>query len=138
MTVHSQHVVHGDLSGVGILAEVSCSSLILQNEQSNVLVHGNGRACIADFGLSTLLTRLGGSTFATTHQAKGTTRWMAPELLDLDDSKTAPAMQSDVYSFGSIMLQVCDAGDTSVIIAYGLLELRKDSDRQHTLSLPHS
>ena len=34
-------------------------------------------------------------------------RWMAPELLcPADDSKGNPTMQSDVYSFGSIMLQV--------------------------------
>ena len=32
---------------------------------------------------------------------------MAPELLDLeDDSQTTPTTQTDVYSFGSIMLQV--------------------------------
>ncbi|KAF9231037.1 kinase-like domain-containing protein [Melanogaster broomeanus] len=52
--LHSQSVVHGDLSG------------------SNVLVDDKGRACIADFGLSMLLTELGGPTFATSIQAKGT------------------------------------------------------------------
>ncbi|KAF9231675.1 kinase-like domain-containing protein, partial [Melanogaster broomeanus] len=93
--VHSWSIVHGDLSG------------------SNVLVRGNGRACIADFGLSTLLTELGGSTFETSCQARGTLRWAAPELLDLhvsDDKKNqpkfVPTTQSDVYSFGGIMLQV--------------------------------
>ncbi|KIK92331.1 hypothetical protein PAXRUDRAFT_147561, partial [Paxillus rubicundulus Ve08.2h10] len=93
--LHSRSVVHGDLSG------------------SNVLIHGNGRACIADFGLSTLLTELGGSTFATSFQARGTLRWAAPELLDLeilenDDNppKVVPTPESDVYSFGGIMLQV--------------------------------
>ena len=36
---------------------------------------------------------------------------MAPELLDLtDDVLATPTMQSDVYSFGTIMLQVRDAG----------------------------
>ena len=51
-----------------------------------------------------LLTELSGSTFASTHQGKGTVQWMAPELVD--GSKMYPTMQSDVYSFGSIMLQV--------------------------------
>ena len=113
-TVHSKHVIHGDLSGVCTLAMVSCYLLMLQNEQSNVLVHANGSACIADFGLSTLLTAIGGPTFATSRQAKGTVRWMAPELFYFDDSQpiTIPTVQSDVYSFGSIMLQV---GGTSVI-----------------------
>ncbi|KAF8839149.1 kinase-like protein, partial [Paxillus ammoniavirescens] len=93
--LHSRSVVHGDLSG------------------GNVLIDADGRACISDFGLSTLLTQLGGSTFATTHQAAGTLRWTAPELLDLqepvdgvDPPHTVPSPQSDVYSFGRIMLQV--------------------------------
>ncbi|KAF9219700.1 hypothetical protein BS17DRAFT_788969 [Gyrodon lividus] len=62
----SRSVVHGDLSGL------------------NVLMHGNGRACIADFGLSMLLNELGGSTFSTSFQARGTLRWAAPELLHLN------------------------------------------------------
>ncbi|KAG6377529.1 hypothetical protein JVT61DRAFT_15339 [Boletus reticuloceps] len=57
-----------------------------------------------------LLTVVGGPAFATTRQNKGTVRWMAPELLDPDESHTAPTTQSDVYSFGSIMLQVCGRG----------------------------
>ncbi|KAF9245404.1 kinase-like domain-containing protein, partial [Melanogaster broomeanus] len=96
--LHSQSVVHGDLSG------------------SNVLVDDKGRACIADFGLSVLLTELGGSTFATSVQAKGTLRWAAPENLYLniqisgDNTENVPRVppttQSDIYSFGRIMLQV--------------------------------
>ncbi|KAF8839957.1 WD40 repeat-like protein, partial [Paxillus ammoniavirescens] len=90
--LHSQSVVHGDLSG------------------SNVLIGGNGRACISDFGLSILLTQLGGSTYATSRRAEGTLRWSAPELLDLevpaDEVHVFPTFQTDVYSFGSLMLQV--------------------------------
>ncbi|KAF8556076.1 kinase-like protein [Imleria badia] len=86
--LHSQHVVHGDLSG------------------SNVLVRADGGAYIADFGLSTLLTAVVGPTFVTSRQDKGTVRWMAPELLDPDIPHTTPTTRSDVYSFGSIMLQI--------------------------------
>ncbi|KAF9244248.1 kinase-like domain-containing protein [Melanogaster broomeanus] len=92
--LHSRSVVHGDLSG------------------SNVLIDGNGRACIADFGLSTLLTALGGSTFSTTANTRGTLRWAAPEVLNLNTedeenlSRVLPTPQSDIYSFGRIMLQV--------------------------------
>ena len=62
-----------------------------------------------------LLTELGGSTFATSFQARGTLRWTAPELLDLEvpedgmeeeSPHVAPTTQSDVYSFGGVMLQV--------------------------------
>ncbi|KAF8137377.1 kinase-like domain-containing protein [Boletus edulis] len=87
--LHAQNVVHGDLSG------------------SNVLIGADGRAYIADFGLSMLLTVVGGPAFATTRQNKGTVRWMAPELLlDPDESHIALTTSSDVYSFGSIMLQI--------------------------------
>ncbi|KAF8840944.1 WD40 repeat-like protein [Paxillus ammoniavirescens] len=93
--LHSQSIVHGDLSG------------------SNVLIDGNGRAYISDFGLSIVLTKLGGSTYATSSHAGGTLRWIAPELLDLqvlDDEgnplHVVPKSLSDVYSFGRIMLQV--------------------------------
>ncbi|KAG1797208.1 uncharacterized protein BJ212DRAFT_1406401 [Suillus subaureus] len=40
---------------------------------------------------------------------KGNVRWMAPELLVLereDGSPAQPSKQSDIFSFGSIMLQV--------------------------------
>ncbi|KAF8833686.1 kinase-like protein [Paxillus ammoniavirescens] len=93
--LHSKSIVHGDLSG------------------ANVLVDGKGRACISDFGLSILLTRLGGSTYGTSSQAGGTLRWTAPELLDPQVPENednpldvSPTPQSDVYSFGSIMLQI--------------------------------
>ncbi|KIJ13324.1 hypothetical protein PAXINDRAFT_81404, partial [Paxillus involutus ATCC 200175] len=94
--VHSQFVVHGDLSG------------------SNVLIDGYGRACISDFGLSMLLTELGGQTYAASRHAAGALRWTAPELLahwvpkDKEDPLYVfPTPQSDVYSFGMVMLQVC-------------------------------
>ena len=88
-------------------------TVILPNGQSNVLVNADERACIADFGLSRLLMAIGGPTLATSRQNKGTVRWMAPELLDPDNSHTTgPTTRSDVYSFGSLMLQVCDTGIT--------------------------
>ncbi|KIK96686.1 hypothetical protein PAXRUDRAFT_289880 [Paxillus rubicundulus Ve08.2h10] len=95
--LHSQAVVHGDLSG------------------SNVLINGNGRACISDFGLSTLLTAPGESMFSTSFKGTGALRWAAPELLHLGEDKSGdqenlprvpPTPQSDTYSFGAIMLQI--------------------------------
>ncbi|KAF9228985.1 kinase-like protein [Gyrodon lividus] len=93
--LHSQSVVHGNLSG------------------SNVFIHDNGRACIADFCLSMLLTEFDRSTFSTS-QPCGALRWAAPELLflnvqvsgDEDLPMVPPTPQSDIYSFGGIMLQV--------------------------------
>lgn len=77
-----------------------------------MLVCKNKRAYISDFGLSTLLTELGGPTFATSIHERGTLRWTAPELLDLqisedeaEQSDIVPTKHSDVYSFGGVMLQ---------------------------------
>lgn len=107
--------MHGDLSGVCDITPISCLcwDVDVQPLQSNVLVCKNGRAYISDFGLSTLLTELGGSSFATSVHERGTLRWTAPELLDLDisedeaeSSKVTPTKYSDVYSFGGVMLQV--------------------------------
>jgi hypothetical protein len=66
--------------------------------------------------LSILLTKIGGSTYATSSHATGTLRWAAPEILDLqvpEDGENplhvSPTPRSDVYLFDRIMLQVCPA-----------------------------
>lgn len=75
--LHSQHVVHGDLTN------------------KNVLVDVNGRAVIADFGLSFQISELTGS-----YPVTAATQWMAPELMQ---APYQPSIHSDMYSFGSIM-----------------------------------
>ena len=83
--------------------------------QSNILILDDGSACIADFGLSTLLTELGRPTFATSFHGRGTIQWIAPELLVCGASENGaeealpvlPTTYSDVYSFGGVMLHVC-------------------------------
>ncbi|KAN0091371.1 Protein kinase-like domain containing protein [Tylopilus felleus] len=89
--LHSRNVVHGDLSG------------------SNVLITKSGRACLSDFGLSTLVeqfldTTVSGISFP------GNIRWAAPELLE-ECREGRPTTQlssrrADIYSFGSITLQI--------------------------------
>ncbi|KAF8838774.1 hypothetical protein BDN67DRAFT_970984 [Paxillus ammoniavirescens] len=64
LRVYTTCVVHGDISG------------------SNVLIDGNGRACISDFGLLVLLAELGESTYTKSRHVGGALRWIAPELLD--------------------------------------------------------
>ncbi|KIK81998.1 hypothetical protein PAXRUDRAFT_154763, partial [Paxillus rubicundulus Ve08.2h10] len=101
--VHSQSIVHGDLSGV-----------------LEVIV--DGRACISDFALSMVLTDLGALTSATPRHEAGMLHWAAPELLDFqvfeneeNPSDVLPTLQSDVYSFGRIMLQVCPTPRFSLV-----------------------
>ncbi|KAF9234846.1 kinase-like domain-containing protein [Melanogaster broomeanus] len=75
-------------------------------EQGNVLVDGDGRACLSDFGLCSILGGLhGGSSFVRSTCRPGAIRWAAPELvLNPDTEKASTA--SDVFSFGCIMLQI--------------------------------
>ncbi|KAG1892019.1 kinase-like protein [Suillus subluteus] len=90
--LHANSVIHGDFNG------------------PNVLVHGDGTACVADFGLSLMYSEaISASQASWTSTLKGNMRWMAPELLvpeREDGSPTRPSEQSDIFSFGGIMLQV--------------------------------
>ncbi|KAG1755340.1 kinase-like domain-containing protein [Suillus lakei] len=89
-TVHVNSIIHGDFNG------------------PNVLIHGDGTACIADFGLSLMYSKvISASQASWTSTLKGNMRWMAPELLveREDGSPPRPSEHSDIYSFGGIMLQ---------------------------------
>lgn len=72
-------------------------------QQANVLIDNMGQACLADFGLSRILEELSG-TASTTSNLAGSIRWMAPELVI---SSCRPNIYTDMYAFGSLMLEVC-------------------------------
>lgn len=84
--LHNESVVHGDLTG------------------SNVLINGKGRACLADFGLSTIIVEFVGTSYFTT-TVWGNVRWGAMELYETPDNASLTTA-CDVYSFGSIILQI--------------------------------
>jgi serine/threonine-protein kinase len=72
--LHSQGVIHGDI------------------KPSNLLVDGQGRVKLGDFGLARRASDEQGSLL------KGTTKYMAPELLSAQFGPIGPA--SDLYSLG--------------------------------------
>ncbi|KAJ8581389.1 kinase-like protein [Rhizopogon salebrosus TDB-379] len=89
--LHDNNVIHGDLTG------------------PNVLIHADGTACLADFGLSLLYSEVISISQASwTSSFHGNFRWLAPELLGQSDNDmpVRPRKHSDVYSFGGVMLQV--------------------------------
>ncbi|KAG2076614.1 kinase-like protein [Suillus decipiens] len=87
----SNPVIHGDLTG------------------TIVLVDGDRRAYPADFGLSRTLAQLSGTTYLEKMGCHpGALTWTTPELFSVEDVTSASAVttQSDMYSFGSIVLRV--------------------------------
>ncbi|OAX35360.1 kinase-like protein [Rhizopogon vinicolor AM-OR11-026] len=109
--IHANNIIHGDLTG------------------PNVLIHADGTACLADFGLSLVYSEVITKSAAPwTSAFHGNLRWLAPELLGHsdDDLPVRPSKHSDVYSFGGIMLQVLTSkipyhylGEASVILRIG-------------------
>ncbi|KAG1728735.1 kinase-like domain-containing protein [Suillus paluster] len=87
--LHSQEVIHGDITG------------------SNILIDGRGEPFLSDFGLSVLDVELTGQSYFTSCKP-GNVRWAAPELLiPLPDGSSCRAcIKSDIYSVGCVILQV--------------------------------
>ncbi|KAJ7041068.1 hypothetical protein C8F04DRAFT_188278 [Mycena alexandri] len=84
--LHEQKVIHGDLKAI------------------NVLVTPSRRACICDFGLSSIVNEV---TLRLTQSSsiaqKGTSRYHAPELLRPRGKKN---FASDVYAFGCVCYEI--------------------------------
>lgn len=98
--LHSQSIIHGDLSG------------------NNILVDKNGKASLADFGLSALLPERTSQALLPTNPTC-TAPYMAPEYLIFDDEGNMSLVftpKSDVYSFGGIMLQFWRARSHTIIL----------------------
>ncbi|KAH6908848.1 TKL/TKL-ccin protein kinase [Coprinopsis sp. MPI-PUGE-AT-0042] len=73
-----------------------------------VLAVGHGHACLADFGLASLVDgeMLRWTTLESTGLVGGTARWQAPELLDPEDESSRPTRQSDVYALGCVFYEI--------------------------------
>jgi len=93
MHMHELLIVHGDLKG------------------GNILINQSGRACLADFGLSTVvgpdanldsfgpeLLDVNQGEMARSRRA----RWMSPEYLE----SRRPTEESDIYALGMVIYEV--------------------------------
>ena len=92
--------------------------------KANILINKDRRACIADFGLTTITgvashagseaswTSLISNDTLVSFTAGGTQRWMSPELLDperfgMPESEgNRPTRQSDCYALGMVIYEV--------------------------------
>ncbi|KAJ7043120.1 kinase-like domain-containing protein, partial [Mycena alexandri] len=86
--LHEQNIVHGDLKAI------------------NVLVTPLHRACIADFGLSTIVNAMSLQfTHSTADMQGGTARYYAPELFR-PKSKMQKHLGSDIYAFAYVCYEI--------------------------------
>ncbi|KAJ7580874.1 kinase-like domain-containing protein [Mycena floridula] len=81
--LHQQSVIHGDLKAL------------------NVLVTPSLRACIMDFGLSTVAASQ--MTSSASSNSAGTPAWQAPEILEYHGRNT---QRSDMYAFACVCYEV--------------------------------
>ena len=70
--------------------------------QPNILIDGNHRAQLTDFGLATVTQNLD-SIRSTSEHGGHTARWTAPEILN--DVGTY-SKEADVFSFAMVMIEV--------------------------------
>jgi serine/threonine protein kinase len=103
MLVHSDHIVHGDLTGVST-TDTSFVKAVIDVTQNNIFINENGTAFVADHGIFILRAEVHRTLYI-----RSNVRWAAPEKFQVpedDESISSPQLASDIYSFGCIMLQV--------------------------------
>jgi serine/threonine protein kinase len=73
--------------------------------QANILIDSDGKARLVDFVLSTIKAEFEGTSFYSP-TAGGALRWRALELFLEDDVAPTLTAACDIYSYGSVTLQV--------------------------------
>jgi serine/threonine protein kinase len=95
--------------------------------KANVLVDRNHRSRLSDFGLTKVLYNT--TTAATTlaGSASGTVRWMAPELLQIDNGSgcSQVTVRSDIYALAITIWEVRPAARVCVLYHNILTSLRQ-------------
>lgn len=97
------------------------------------------QAQLTDFELSRVVDMIG---FTTTDNTQRNIRWTAPELMPLDiDINVRPTPESDIFSLGMLLLQVCNSILTLWTISYDYVLFKlfhaPDSDKQRRLPYNH-
>ena len=79
----------------------------------NILINSECHARLADFGLAAIVDETTSMTTAADGKSRGTTRWMAPELLFPDMfgftgkfAKQLPSKDTDIYAIGMTIIEV--------------------------------
>lgn len=99
--------MHGDLKGVRLCFSLLCLSQYLNlSPQDNILVDKSGRARLNDFGFTSIASL--NCTETSASGFKGTQRWMAPELFNINDEDKSglSTRASDVFALGMVTFEV--------------------------------
>jgi len=89
--LHKNGIVHGDLKG------------------PNILVNEAGRACVSDFGLSSVSDKdiLAWTSFSSIGSKGGTVRWQSPELFDPEgEDDIRNTLASDMYAWSCVVYEI--------------------------------
>ena len=131
--MHDLHIVHGDLKGVWNPPKRHASVLMHPLfTKANILINRNERACIADFGLSTITGVTTGAAGVSNASLisndtlmsfvdGGTRRWMSPEILYPErfgmppSEVNRPTRQSDCYALGMVIYEVGSHASVSAV-----------------------
>jgi serine/threonine protein kinase len=83
--------------------------------KANILVDDNGRCCLADFGLGTIIANT--KSMADNADASGfpggSIRWMAPEFFRTDPAPSKPSQETDIYALGCTIIEVIQSFSTT-------------------------
>ncbi|KIM23218.1 hypothetical protein M408DRAFT_332495 [Serendipita vermifera MAFF 305830] len=93
----------GAVAGIAYLHSHKPTIIHGNMHPSNVLINQHGSAMLTDFGLVQIFLEEGSSGLTTTTDYTGTTRYLSPELLAVDDAH--PTTASDVYALGCLGLE---------------------------------
>ena len=112
--MHDLQIVHGCLKGARIFLDIECLHATNSPTKANILINRDRRACIADFGLTTITGVVTHAPARAPFTPGGTYRWMSPELLDPErfgvpeSEGNRPTRQSDCYALGMVIYEVHD------------------------------
>ena len=77
--------------------------------KANILIDQTGRACLADFGLLTIISDPQNLSSSSSCMQGGTIRWMSPELINPEQfgfENSRPTKHSDCYALGMVIYEI--------------------------------